>query len=257
MKPLSPLTNLVLFAVWFVAGGLLLRLSTLWSSLLTAPLVALMLVVHVGVGRGTQSEDRARMFPMPPASWWTAAWVVAAAAFLAASMYAKGATVLAAGGEVSLDEPGRSILAAAPVSLVFAPVAHELLLRGWLVSRVRSAWGQWPAILVSALGSSVLSFYPVTLGPSLIFPHFVLGLSAGIVLVASRSIWMPILFHVSYNAFALGLWSQNAKIVGEGPLSMTVAVTATAVAVLLWALVLRYGWLQGIRSGAETRSTTA
>jgi hypothetical protein len=68
---------------------------------------------------------------------------------------------------------------------------------------------------------------------------------------------MPILFHVSYNAFALGLWSQNAKIVGEGPLSMTVAVTATAVAVLLWALVLRYGWLQGIRSGAETRSTTA
>lgn len=77
---------------------------------------------------------------------------------------------------------------------VLGPVLEELLLRGVVLGAVRDRFGDWPAILVSALAfaalhASLWSLLPLT----------VLGVGLGWLATRSRSLWPAIAAHVLYN----------------------------------------------------------
>lgn len=86
------------------------------------------------------------------------------------------------------------IIAAALV----APVVEELIYRGLIYGFTRSLVGHWPAAILS---SALFSLVHVDAVASL--PLFVLALGLATAYDRSRSLWVPMLMHMLFNAWNL------------------------------------------------------
>lgn len=80
--------------------------------------------------------------------------------------------------------------------LVFAaPFAEEVVFRGVLLTSLRDRWGD-----ASAIVGSAAIFAVIHLNPYVMTPIFLLALGLGWLFVRSRSLWVNILCHASFNA---------------------------------------------------------
>lgn len=86
---------------------------------------------------------------------------------------------------------------------IFVPAVEELIFRGMLITWLQERSNAIAAVLLSALGFSVIHFYflatEFTFGIFVTAQIFALGLLLGWLYVWSRSIWPPILLHVVNN----------------------------------------------------------
>jgi membrane protease YdiL (CAAX protease family) len=247
----------VWFLGWGVVGFYLERVQTAWAFALAILLVGLMLLVHGGLGR-EPSPVQARTYPLRALTLSDYAWVLGFTALLVTVTITSTITRAAMGTAVLPPEYERSLQESLGFRVIFAPVACELFFRGWLLARIRRPDGSntWLAMLVSAV-----LFALVAGGLSLSGPlgtsaaASALGLTAAVLLVKTGSIWAPLLLHVLHNgALMLVAWSAQQRLSpllgSERPVTLASAISAEAVAVLTWAVVLHSRWK---RSGPPAR----
>ena len=85
-----------------------------------------------------------------------------------------------------------------------APIFEEALFRGFLYTRLRSAFKFWPAFVVSGLFFSVLHFDPqgsAAFNAYNIFNSFVFSYFVTKVFEETGNLWNPIIFHGIYNGW--------------------------------------------------------
>lgn len=88
---------------------------------------------------------------------------------------------------------GWSVLAV----VVFAPLFEEFLCRGYLLGSLQKCYGATRAVLLSSLFFGVLHVQPVA-----VVNAFLMGVVLGVVYLATRTLWAPILLHAANNALA-------------------------------------------------------
>lgn len=137
-----------------------------------------------------------------PASWFAAAVGVAVLARLSAGWYALVLQLLHVklpGENVDVTRllPHGAVGTAVTFALlvIVAPFAEEVVFRGVLLSSLRNRWGDRAAIVGSAL-----LFAAIHVNPYVIVPIFLLALGLGWLFVRSRSLWVSITCHASFNA---------------------------------------------------------
>lgn len=90
--------------------------------------------------------------------------------------------------------------AAALITVALLPaVSEELFFRGALQPLIKRMTGNWHV----AVGLTAAIFSAVHLDPSGFLSRFILGAILGALLVITKSLWAPMLFHFTNNAFAV------------------------------------------------------
>jgi membrane protease YdiL (CAAX protease family) len=77
---------------------------------------------------------------------------------------------------------------------ILTPVAEELLFRGIIQGELRKAMPEWAAVLIQAVIFAAFHMQPIQISYVLL-PGLVLGL----VYAWTRSLWLPIFMHVTFN----------------------------------------------------------
>jgi membrane protease YdiL (CAAX protease family) len=95
--------------------------------------------------------------------------------------------------------PLASILRVAAVGLL-GPIAEELIFRGWFFGLLGRRLGAVAAILLTALGWTLLHYQ---YGLAVLGVILVDGLLLGLARWRTGSVWPPILMHVLYNLYAI------------------------------------------------------
>lgn len=88
--------------------------------------------------------------------------------------------------------------------VIIAPVAEEILFRGYLLGKLRKFAPTWIAIVVSSLLFGLVHF-----NPSVSVDTFVLGLVLAWMTVKTKSLWPAILIHMIKNGLAFYLLFIN------------------------------------------------
>jgi len=88
------------------------------------------------------------------------------------------------------------------LAAVFAPVAEELLFRGWIYTSLRAQFGFIAALLVSAFTFALAHNEPTHLYALAVFP---IGIGLGLMRENSRSVKAGIAFHAIFNTIAFAL----------------------------------------------------
>jgi len=88
------------------------------------------------------------------------------------------------------------------VAAVFAPVAEELLFRGWIYTSLRAQFGFWISLVVSSAIFAGLHYEETHIYALAVFP---IGLALGVMRETSGSLKASISFHAFFNAVAFGL----------------------------------------------------
>jgi membrane protease YdiL (CAAX protease family) len=113
---------------------------------------------------------------------------------------------------VPADASVSYILLAVAFIGIIVPAVEELIFRGMLITWLAERSGTIAAVVLSALGFSIVHFYFVAtefeFGIFVTAQIFALGLLLGWLFVWSRSIWPPILLHVVNNivVVAAAVW---------------------------------------------------
>ncbi len=122
-----------------------------------------------------------------------AALAVAVIAVYAAAVRAAGLDALAADpAPKTLLRDDTALALFGLTTVIFAPVAEELLFRGLVLRRLLS-FGQWPAITGSAALFAAWHASPAVL------PLLLIGGILGWLYLRSATLWQPIAFHVLFN----------------------------------------------------------
>jgi membrane protease YdiL (CAAX protease family) len=125
---------------------------------------------------------------------------VIAAALAVAVLAGYAAAVRAAGFDALVVEPAPRTLLRDDSALalfgmttvIFAPVAEELLFRGLILRRLLS-FGPWPAVVGSAIVFAAWHASPA------VVPLLLIGGILGWLYLRSATLWQPITFHVLFN----------------------------------------------------------
>jgi len=88
------------------------------------------------------------------------------------------------------------------LAVVFAPIAEELLFRGWIYTSLRAQFGFIAALLVSALTFALAHNEETHLYALVVFP---IGLGLGVMREKSQSVQATIIFHAIFNTIAFVL----------------------------------------------------
>lgn len=113
------------------------------------------------------------------------------------------------GQQISFAQPSQQIeyLVAFITLVVVAPLAEELLLRGYFLGRLSEKISKWLAVIITALMFGLLHLLGFTetgivlqWGASV--DTFALGLVAGVLRLATHGIWAGVLLHAIKNAIA-------------------------------------------------------
>jgi len=80
-------------------------------------------------------------------------------------------------------------------AVVVAPVAEELIFRGYLLNLWAARWGVWPALIVSSLVFGLFHWERAVFAAPI-------GLILGLVYLRYDSLWPGIFLHAAYNALA-------------------------------------------------------
>lgn len=91
--------------------------------------------------------------------------------------------------------------------VIIAPVAEEVLFRGYLLGKLRKFAPTWIAIIVSSLLFGIVHF-----NPSVSIDTFVLGLALAWMTVKMKSLWPAIFIHMIKNGLAFYLLFINPSI---------------------------------------------
>ena len=101
--------------------------------------------------------------------------------------------------EAALNHPDKGVLVAIFISaVIFAPIFEELIFRGYLLPVLTRFTNQtvaliWQALFFAVIHVNILGFLGL----------FTLGLILGISYLKSKTIWVPIAIHASFNAISL------------------------------------------------------
>jgi membrane protease YdiL (CAAX protease family) len=87
---------------------------------------------------------------------------------------------------------------------VIAPLAEEIVFRGYIFRAVENKAGGYVAIILTALAFAILHFSPV-----LVIPIFLMGLAMGWVRERTGSIVPSLIFHSANNLSAVVLISVS------------------------------------------------
>lgn len=94
---------------------------------------------------------------------------------------------------------GAGLLLAVGTVVILGPFAEELAFRGVVLRAAAARWGQWPAILGTAV---LFAAYHVTAWT--LVPHVVLGVVLGWLAWRRRSLWSAICLHALSNGIVVG-----------------------------------------------------
>lgn len=83
-------------------------------------------------------------------------------------------------------------------TVIIAPIAEELMFRGYVLESIRKMHGDWVAVVISALIFGLVHFEPYTIGLAAIG-----GLIYGYIRVRTGSLWPSIIGHMLWNGIAL------------------------------------------------------
>jgi membrane protease YdiL (CAAX protease family) len=92
------------------------------------------------------------------------------------------------------------------LAAVFAPIAEELLFRGWIYTSLRAQFGFWIALLISSAIFAGLHYEDTHIYALAVFP---VGLALGAIRETSGSLKASISFHAFFNAVAFALAAFN------------------------------------------------
>lgn len=197
-------------------GGAHPRLGTALAA------AALFLVVPGtwGVARSAWGRDWRRAFPFAPVGPGLLAWTVLAVLGLLAVEFGWFAALDRLHGLPGLDSPLPRV---GLVGVVLgAPLAEEVLFRGYGVARIRELGGERRALLLPAAAFALAHVHWVKLPGS-----FALGLLAGWLVLRTGSLWPALLAHATVNALAAALsLLKPAALEGPAPWSLILGVAA-------------------------------
>ncbi len=88
------------------------------------------------------------------------------------------------------------------LAAVFAPLAEELLFRGWIYTSLRRSVGVWLAILITSIFFALAHWEKTHLYALAVFP---VGVLLGVVRERAQSLKASITFHALYNAAATAI----------------------------------------------------
>jgi membrane protease YdiL (CAAX protease family) len=94
------------------------------------------------------------------------------------------------------------------LAVVFAPIAEELLFRGWIYTALRAHWGLWPALLTSSALFAFAHYEGTHLYALAVFP---IGLALGLIRERTGSIKVSIGYHAFNNLAAFALAALGGK----------------------------------------------
>lgn len=77
--------------------------------------------------------------------------------------------------------------------------SEELIFRGYVLRNLMKSFNKWTALLVSALLFSIVHYSNLGIPVLGLINTFLGGLVLGITYVITRSLWLPIFFHLSWN----------------------------------------------------------
>tara|TARA_B100000029_G_scaffold203559_1_gene201668 strand:+ start:3496 stop:4110 length:615 start_codon:yes stop_codon:yes gene_type:complete len=83
-------------------------------------------------------------------------------------------------------------------TVIIAPIAEELMFRGYLLDSIRKMHGDGVAVVISAIIFGLVHFEPYTIGMAAIG-----GLVYGYIRVRTGSLWPSIVGHMIWNGIAL------------------------------------------------------
>ncbi len=107
---------------------------------------------------------------------------------------------------------------------VMAPVVEELLFRGIIQGELRKVMPEWIAIIAQAVIFALFHMQPVQ-----ITYVFLPGLLLGLAYYWSKSIWVPIIMHISFNFIG----SVMPALIGENEILLQVLVWSEIAFILL------------------------
>jgi membrane protease YdiL (CAAX protease family) len=88
------------------------------------------------------------------------------------------------------------------LAVIFAPIAEELMFRGWIYTALRARFGFWIALFVSSAIFAGLHYEDTHIYALAVFP---VGLALGALRETSGSLKASISFHAFFNMVAFGL----------------------------------------------------
>jgi membrane protease YdiL (CAAX protease family) len=92
------------------------------------------------------------------------------------------------------------------VAAICAPIAEELLFRGWIYTSLRAQFGLWIALIVSSAIFAGLHYEDTHIYALAVFP---IGMALGAIRESSGSLKASICFHAFFNAVAFALAALN------------------------------------------------
>ncbi len=109
-----------------------------------------------------------------------------------------------------LSIPSDQVVAIAlfALAVVFAPIAEELLFRGWIYTALRAHWGLWPALLISSALFGFAHYEGTHLYALAVFP---IGLALGLIRERTGSIKVSIGYHAFNNLAAFALAALSGR----------------------------------------------
>jgi len=236
-----------LAGLWYAQGiapaDFALAIPVQQAAAVVLPLVLLMAWQRVDLGRTFQLR-----WPVATGGWkdgvgWRTAASVAGAMLVGAGLFVLGAAVLLAvrGTHVSaeaksLAEKLIGMMRDRPIWLSWSLIAllpaigEELLFRGWVQSALIGAWPSRGRVVAGVLVQAVC-FAVFHLLPERMPQTFALGLVAGVLTLATRSLLPAIACHAAHNSMPLAmLWLAGGL---SGSVDTTSAATAAATGVNL------------------------
>jgi uncharacterized protein len=85
------------------------------------------------------------------------------------------------------------------VLLTMIAVSEELIFRGYVLRNLMKSFNKWTALFLSALLFSIVHYSNLGIPALGVVNTFLGGLVLGIAFIVTRSLWLPIFFHLSWN----------------------------------------------------------
>ncbi len=118
--------------------------------------------------------------------------------------------------------------------VIFAPIAEELLFRGIIQGELRKAMPEWLAIIIQAVIFALFHMQPVQI-TYVIVP----GLLLGVAYAWSRTIWVPIVMHITFNF----LGSVIPSVVGEDEVLSSIVIYSQLAFIFIGILAAVYFYM--------------
>lgn len=218
-EPVTLARRLLPAMFWAMLVPSLLLGSRPWLSAL-GNLLVLVTAAWV-IGRGPQGAQVALLAGRPRPEWGRVTAALVLPALLWIRLIAAPFIMLWPEAPLSVLPDLGNALALLGV-LLLAPVFEELMFRGVLLQAL-TAWGRLPALIVTSV------LFGLAHGPVQSLSTVMFGWALGWLALEFRSVWPPIILHLSFNLSSWLLASTEALPGTTGTVIAAVLLTGTAI----------------------------